>query len=332
MSAFTFFTDWEGPWVTNDFAYELASHFFSPLFFERLSQYDDYLAYIARMPGYNAGDTLRLLAPFLVAAGVTSEKLRELSKPVYVPEAEKAMDYLVKRGFKAVVISTAYTQFLEASALFLGIHGVYGTNFIPEKYPLPEKERRFLLDAVGKIESLEEIKLDVEKREVDEKDKKSVEWLDVFFWKELNRMHAGKIISDIRVMGGKRKRDVVEGYGHTNPIVIGDSISDFEMLEYAKSKGLAISFNGNEFAIRHSNLAIVSETAFGNVAAIAAYAKEGIAGVNRLAENDFEAVKDIADMLGRAEFYWISPDNVDEVIRRSERMRKKIRGGAGKLG
>ncbi len=319
---FMFFTDWEGPWVTNDFAYEVASHFFSPVFFERLSQYDDYLAYIVEKQDYNAGDTLRLLAPFLVAAGVTSEKLKELSKPVYVPDAEEAMNYLIKR-FRAAVISTAYVQFLEVSATPLGVENIYGTEFIPEKYPLPETEKKILLDAVRKIESLEEIELERNK---------SVEWLNEFFWKDLSRMQAGKIINDVVVMGGKRKKNVVENYRVENPVAIGDSISDFEMLEYTKNKGLAVSFNGNEFAIRHSSLAVISKTAFGNAAVVAAYASEGIAGVNRLVEGDFEVVGEIADKLKKVEFYWITSSNIDEIIGKSKRMRKRIRGGAGKLG
>ncbi|AEA47846.1 hypothetical protein [Archaeoglobus veneficus] len=332
MSVFTFFTDWEGPWVTNDFAYEVASHFFSPTFFERLSQYDDYLAYVAKMPGYNAGDTLRLLAPFLVAAGVTSAKLKELSKPVYVPEADEAMGHLIKRGFEPVVISTAYIQFLEVSAAHIGAQTVHGTNFVPEKYPLPKEERKLLLKAASEIESLDEIKLDIEKGVLNEESRKSVEWLDEFFWKKLSKMQAGRILDEVTVIGGRRKREVVESYNPENPVAIGDSISDFEMLEYAKGKGLAVSFNGNEFAVRHSTLAVISETAFGNAAAVVAYAKEGIAGINRLIEGDFGVVEEIANRLKGTEFHWITPENMEEIAEKSKRMRRRIRGEAGKLG
>lgn len=331
MPAFSlFFTDWEGPWVTNDFAYEVASQLFSAAFFERLSQYDDYLAYVAKLPGYNAGNALRLLAPFLVAAGVSSNELKELSKPAYVRDAEKAMKYLVGEGFKAVVISTAYKQFLEVSAL-PGVEAIYGTDFLPEKYLLPEEEKNMLLEAVGEVESLDEIELDVRKGEV-KKGRKSIDWLNEFFWKKLARMKAGKIIEDMKVMGGKKKKEVVESYNPENVVAIGDSISDFEMLEYAKKRGIAVSFNGNEFAVNHSNLAVISETAFAIAAVVVAYGREGVTGVNNLVEGDFKIVEEIADKLKGTEFYWVFPENTEELIVKSKQMRRRVRGEAGKLG
>jgi len=52
-------TDWEGPWVLNDFAYEICKELFPPLFFEKLSSYDDYLAYEVKRPDYNPGERRR---------------------------------------------------------------------------------------------------------------------------------------------------------------------------------------------------------------------------------------------------------------------------------
>jgi predicted HAD superfamily phosphohydrolase len=130
-----FFTDWEGPWVLTDFAYEVAIAFFNNHeFFERLSQYDDYLVLIEQKENYEAGDTLKLLAPFLVALDVTSEELRDLAEKVlaYTPDAEESMRYLIERGFEPVVISTSYIQFLEVSAKPLGINKIHSTHFKPE--------------------------------------------------------------------------------------------------------------------------------------------------------------------------------------------------------
>jgi len=95
-----FFTDWEGPWVLTDFAYEIAIAFFNNHeFFERLSQYDDYLVLVEKKEGYEAGDTLKLLAPFIVASGVSSEELKDLAEKVvtYTPDAEDSMSYLLRK-------------------------------------------------------------------------------------------------------------------------------------------------------------------------------------------------------------------------------------------
>ncbi len=76
-----FVTDCEGPLTTNDNALELAERFIPDGgdFFARLSRYDDFLADVVRKPGYNAGDTLRLLPPFLKAYEVTDEDVEQFS-------------------------------------------------------------------------------------------------------------------------------------------------------------------------------------------------------------------------------------------------------------
>ena len=68
-------TDLEGPWVTNDHAYEVAkllndfglSKKFGENLFEILSAYDDYLYFTEKRECYNPGSTLALIAPFLLA-------------------------------------------------------------------------------------------------------------------------------------------------------------------------------------------------------------------------------------------------------------------------
>ena len=69
MSSITrvFVTDCEGPISKNDNAYELTNRFITDgdKFFSVLSHYDDFLAEVAKKPGYKAGDTLKLVLPFI---------------------------------------------------------------------------------------------------------------------------------------------------------------------------------------------------------------------------------------------------------------------------
>ncbi|HSO26164.1 MAG TPA: energy-converting hydrogenase A, subunit R, partial [Methanobacteriaceae archaeon] len=64
-----FITDCEGPLSINDNAFELAGHFIpqGENFFSKVSKYDDILVDEVKRPGYNAGDTLKLIIPFLIA-------------------------------------------------------------------------------------------------------------------------------------------------------------------------------------------------------------------------------------------------------------------------
>jgi predicted HAD superfamily phosphohydrolase len=335
-----FFTDWEGPWVVTDFAYEVTIAFLNnQRFFERLSQYDDYLSYIEKRENYEAGDTLKLLAPFLIAAKVTSEELKRLSHDIvnFIPEAKIALKLL---SCKPVVISTAYKQFLEVTANMLGIKDIYGTEFRIEDYEVDEEDKEMVLKAVDIIASLPEIdvKPGMTEDELNEQSKKSINWLNDFFWERLTQTSFGKVIEEIKAMGGMRKKEMVERYmdryDYEEGIAIGDSISDHAMLEWIRKRGIAVSFNGNEFAIKHANVAVISDTAFGEAAVVDAFTRNGIEGVIDLARyGRLDVVNpEIAKHLSKAKFYWLEDVDLQLVIEESKRMRRILRGKAGKLG
>ena len=92
---------------------------------------------------------------------------------------------------------------------------------------------------------------------------------DIFF-NQIPKMKISKIVDSVNPIGGKGKelalRDIVKKCnieGDKNAIMYsGDSITDVEALQYAKDNdGLAISFNGNEYAINAANIAVISDNA-----------------------------------------------------------------------
>ena len=74
-----FVTDCEGPISKNDNAFELAKSFVQDgdSFFALISKYDDVLADVVKKPTYKAGDTLRLILPFLKVYGATDNQIRD---------------------------------------------------------------------------------------------------------------------------------------------------------------------------------------------------------------------------------------------------------------
>ena len=345
-----FFTDWEGPWITTDFAYEISKIFLeNPAFFERLSQYDDYLYFVEKKRGYNAGDTLRLLAPFVAVFQITSKQLRELAAEIasFVPDAKEAMEVLQER-FEPVVISTSYVQYLEATAEKIGVEGkLHGTRFEIEKFSsiFDEKDRKEAERLIQEISTLPEIRVDVERRELIS-GFDTVTFLNNLFWNGKPSSFVKKIrevSEEIRVVGGKRKLDVVKKYKVDRFLAIGDSISDFEMLGWVKDRGLAVSFNGNEYSLMRSNLAIVSNSAFSEAAVVEAYFTQGMVGVRDLVKavnsREWSKAGKITDKRiveglknSKTEFYLIEDSKINEILSRSIEMRKALRGDAGKLG
>ncbi len=316
-----FFTDWEGPWILTDIAYELAAAVFNnPEFFERLSQYDDYLAYVERRPGYQAGDTLRLLAPFLVAGGLTLEEIRKISYQTarFVEDAEEAMKLLQSR-YDAVVISTSYSEYLRITSEMIGVRGdIYGTSFNPEKYRIADKWKKWLLEKVDEIACLNDI-------DVDCPDERSVAYLNRLFWDEIRDSPFWSVMSDVKVVGSRKKREIAERYGEKMVVAIGDSISDIEMLDYARETGgLAVAFNGNEYALKHANLAVISSSAIAEAVVTLEFLEGGMDGVREIMECGHE-------LLGGVD-YEIHFEIDDDVIQKSIRMRRRLRGKAGELG
>ncbi len=307
------FTDWEGPWVLTDFAYECALAFFNNHeFFERLSQYDDYLVMVEKREGYEAGDTLRLLAVFLVAEGIGSEDLKLLAEEVlnYTPNAEEAIEKLKERP---IVVSTSYEQFLEVSAKPFNLK-YHCTEFNPERYRVSDDLKMEIRSAIEVISNLPEIRIPPDEGTV-----RAVRWLNDFFWNRLMKTEAKRILENVKAVGGRRKLDIVLRYDPKRVIAIGDSISDKDMLSYARKNGIAISFNGNEFALSNSDLAIVSESALAESEVVNRCLKEGLEWID-----DCEEVKG-------GKVCRLDRVNFEKILRESKETRRRLRGLAGYL-
>ncbi len=138
-------TDCEGPLTRNDNAQEIAERFVpdGAEFFARLSKYDDFLVDVAAKPGYNAGNTLRLIPPFFKAYDVTDEDVEVFSaeQVLLVPRALKTLD-AVSALMPAFIISTSYTPYLKALCEIAG--------FPFERRALHGAEPRRVADAGGR--------------------------------------------------------------------------------------------------------------------------------------------------------------------------------------
>src|SRR3990170_5504815 len=110
-----FVSDCEGPISKNDNAFELTSHYVpeGSSFFALVSTYDDVLADVVKRPGYKAGDTLKLILPFLKAYGVTNQAILEYSSKnvLLVPGAKETLQF-VSSFMPSFIVSTSYEQYM----------------------------------------------------------------------------------------------------------------------------------------------------------------------------------------------------------------------------
>ncbi|MEM2151233.1 MAG: hypothetical protein QXG68_06880, partial [Candidatus Bathyarchaeia archaeon] len=110
-----FITDCEGPISKNDNAFELSSWLIpeGDKLFTLISRYDDVLADIVKKPGYKAGDTLRLIVPFLKAYGATNALMKRFSSEtlLLIPGAGEALRY-IRSIMPTFMVSTSYEPYI----------------------------------------------------------------------------------------------------------------------------------------------------------------------------------------------------------------------------
>ena len=248
-----FVSDCEGPISVNDNAFELAGHFIDDgeKFFQIVSRYDDILVDEVKRPGYNAGDTLKLILPFLKAYGATNENMEDFSSRnvLLIPGAQETLGR-VKRNMPSFIVSTSYEQYIRAlcDLTQFPFDHCYCTRIDLESHPLNEEDKT----------KLKEFHLSILKNP-------EFENLERIFWEEIPKMEIGSVFHEVKPVGGEAKKEAVLdiiGKHNFNPhdlMYVGDSITDVEPLGFARENGgLAVSFNGNEYALREASIAIIS--------------------------------------------------------------------------
>jgi energy-converting hydrogenase A subunit R len=269
-----FVSDCEGPISKNDVAFEITSYVVpdGDRLFTVISRYDDALADVIERPNYKAGDTLKLILPFLLAYDVTDEKIRDFSAQnlVLIPNVKDTLDY-VRDIANAFIVSTSYEHYLKALCQVLAFpyENTYCTRLNLDKYSVTKKEKIRLKEIAREIAQMSIIEIPFEAKfmnDFSQKDQEIIRWLDEIFWKEIAGMASGSILDEVNPVGGTEKakavKDAVRRAGATlaDVMYVGDSITDVEAFRLVKeSDGLAVSFNGNEYAIKSAEIAVLSK-------------------------------------------------------------------------
>jgi energy-converting hydrogenase A subunit R len=289
-------TNCEGPLALNDNAFELCRDFVKPQgdrFFRQVSRYDDYLTETAKKPGYQAGNTLRLILPFLKANGLTNAQIEDYSRKTMalMPGAENAYRFLRGLGLPIFEISTSYRQFAEAVGLKLGFERehIFGTELDLDRYKLPATEAEELKRLMEEIISAPEIELPAEaaaKADLPVPVQEAVATLNQIFEERLPEMEIGAILTEVLPIAGPEKAKAVtdslvkSGLKMSDTIYVGDGNTDLQAFEVVRAGGgLTISFNGNHAAVAAAEVVVVSDSAW-SVALLTAimqlWGKEGV--------------------------------------------------------
>ena len=254
--------DLEGPLSPQDNAYEVMKLMGADgaRIFEVISRYDDIISLQGR-PGYEPGDTLALIVPFLLAHDITEADIRRVSaRAKIVDGATTLFRQLRADGWEIYIISTSYEQHAHHIGRQLGVPADHilctPLNLEKLRSALPEAAFTLLNDTQDEILGLH---MDLESEKTDSLTRR----LDELFFQQLPAL--GFDIFSTCVVGGERKADAVRRIAADRKIAVrdfiavGDSITDYKMLnEVATRGGIAVVFNGNEYAVPYANVGLAS--------------------------------------------------------------------------
>ena len=269
--------DCEGPLTVNDNAFELCETFIPQggKFFALVSKYDDYLADVEKRPGYKAGDTLKLVLPFLRAYGIDNNTIKEFSKKT-LKVLRGAVELLrfASRHWPTYIISTSYCPYLQAlcEVSDFPFENVFCTQVDLDSVDLGPQEEKLLQGLAQEIASLPMIELPDGAQSLTDlppESQKVVLRLEEIFWKILPELKAGRFLEEVNPVGGREKARAVEtsleksGLSPEEVLYVGDSITDVQAFELVrKAGGGSVSFNGNRYAIRSAEFfALASQSA-----------------------------------------------------------------------
>jgi energy-converting hydrogenase A subunit R len=327
--------------------------------FALISKYDDVLADVLKKPGYSAGNTLKLILPFLKAYGVTDGQMEEFSAQnlILIANSKETLRH-VRVIANTFIVSTSYQHYIKAlcKALDFPYENTYCTKLSIDKYFTSEQEKMRLREVAKEVAQMPMVTIPTAAKSLEDfsiTDQKTIGRLDKIFWKETASMNLGRIFSDVTTVGGSQKAEAIEDAVKglrvqlSDVIYVGDSITDVEAFKLVRENGgLTVSFNGNQYAVKNAEIAVLSGNSV--VTAIIAdlfcrlgkqKALQVIKNWNRESLRQSAANQSLLDRLftlypaALPKVQIVTTQNMELLVKESSEFRKKVRGEAiGRLG
>jgi energy-converting hydrogenase A subunit R len=357
-----FISDCEGPISKNDNAFEITARFVpnGGKLFTIISKYDDVLADVLKKPGYTAGSTLKLILPFLKAYEVTDAQMEEFSAQnlILIANSKNTLQH-VKTIASAFIVSTSYEHYIKAlcKAIDFPYENTYCTKLSIDKYAITEQEKTRLKEIAQEIAQMPIITIPAEAKTIEDfsvADQETIKRLDTIFWSEIAGTSISRIFSEVTTVGGSQKAASIEDavaklhVPLEDVMYVGDSITDVEAFKLVRENGgLTVSFNGNNYAVRNAEIAVLSENNAVTAVIADVFCKQGkqatIAFVEnwnlQSLENNRAVSPSLLDRLFSLhpqtfpKVQIVTAENMETVTKKSIEFRKKVRGEAiGKLG
>ncbi len=319
--------------------------------YDVLSRYDTLTLYALGRDSANAGSVNRMVVPFLKAGGITDEAAYNFCKSttVLMPNADKVMRYISSQ-MPAFISSESYEHHLMPLGDVLGVpYANISCNlfsFDATKVSRPDaKALRSIASSIINARLTDEMYSVTQSPYLNKFDSKLVDMVDDEYTKRIAKMDfLDQLKRDVKIAGNEKAYSVLElcrkkeiDMGST--IIVGSDESDYPAMDLVRdSNGLAISFNGTEYAVRGSNVAILDENPITVAVLSMEFYNGGIESVYDMIDNwNIESLrtrscadrnlmnKFLAQFPERLpEVYKVDDDNLRDVTIKSAAYRKRI--------
>jgi energy-converting hydrogenase A subunit R len=356
-----FISDCEGPISKNDNAFEITARFVpnGDKLFALISKYDDMLADVLKKPGYSAGSTLKLILPFLKAYDVTDRQMEEFSAQnlILIANSKDTLQH-VRAVASAFIVSTSYEHYIKAlcKAVDFPYEKTYCTKLSIDKYAVTDQEKMRLKEIAKEIAQMPMITIPPAAKSIEDfspADQETIGRLDTIFWSEIAGINLGRVFSDVTTIGGSQKaeavKDAVEGLRAqlSDVMYVGDSITDVEAFKLVRENGgLTVSFNGNQYAVKNAEVAVLSENSTVTAVIADLFCNVGKQQTLQMLKNwNRETIRKSAvsqpllDKLfalyvaALPKVQIVTAENMETLAKESSEFRKKVRGESiGRLG
>lgn len=319
--------------------------------YDVLKRYDALTAYVLGREEAAAGSTVKWAVPFLKANGATDFDLRKAyaESMRFMPGSDDAMRFITK-----LVPTFVSTSLYEHGWLAVEEHldaplcEVFCSRLELDGKDLGRSDGRHMRKLCDEISALRIPNMRYELNvpmEVDSLDVKIIKTLDRILQEEIPALPAMSIMESASAVTSHRKAyRLLDIRKNTNidldcTMYIGGEDTDFQCLDLVRDAGgVALSFNGTEFAVRGSNIAVMSKDSTVGAVFASLFNSRGLEAILDLASNwDRDYLKkcefpdrNILDrMLERhprklPEVYAVDRSNVDQVAERSEAFRNNL--------
>lgn len=319
--------------------------------YDVLSRYDSLTLYALGRDTANAGSVNRLVVPFLKAGGITDEAAYAFCKstPVIMPDADRVIRYISSQ-MPAFISSESYEHHLlnlgESFGISLSNISCNTFSFDSIKISRPDaRSLRSIASTLINARLTEEMYSVTQSPYLNKFDSKLVDLVDEEYIKKTSKMDFNdQLRKDIRIAGNEKAYSILElcrkkEIEMSATIVVGSDESDYPAMDLVRdSDGLSIAFNGTEYAVRGSNVAILDENPITVAVLSMEFYNGGIESVYDMIDNwNVESLRDrpCADRnlmnMFLAQFpeklpevYRVNDDNLVDVTVKSAAYRKRI--------